>query len=152
MVDFSKHLQARLQKATSPSLHPPKRLPAAPRIVEVVPTLDDLDLLPSDRARIRTLTRKLGAANETMRELKANRDGFSGQLKSIFADTIGEKTKVDCDDWRVSYYRTTRASIDPKQLLARGVSPAVIAACTTKSENWALKVTARGEESEEDLE
>lgn len=145
MVDFAKHLKA-IRQSAAPNLNPTPRKEAKPS--EVVPDLRDLVEDSDERKTIMQLTEMHAVLGAEERAAKKAKDAIGVRLKPLCNDYA--LLKVQVGDIRLNYYLITRSTIIADKLRERGVSQAVINACTVETKAWALRTSLPGVNDEGD--
>lgn len=132
------------QKANRPSLIPVAAKPRAPeREVEVLPNADVI--LDAETARTLTELVETHAQLATrLRDLDAEKTACAERIKALCQDS--HLDRVQAGSYRVRLYDSPRSTIKRDLLLANGVTPAVIAACTVTTVSTNLRITAAKKE------
>lgn len=137
-----------LRRQNAPSFVPESRR-RQPKVEEIAPP--DIRELVADSLhldKILRLTTEQAAINHDIRELNKARKPLVEQIKSLC--NIYGLRKAQVDACRLAYFPVQKSAIKKELLLAAGVSPKIIAACTVTTESWNLKITEAGESEEED--
>lgn len=178
MVDFARLLKdkrakdtlekqlAKATKSSAPSMHPTWTPHKKKEEEPPPPSIDDLNVPPADRIKIRRLIGQHATITKTQSTLKKTKARLveGGDIKddegNVVDHVIGLKQlcklygldKFMVGENKAVYYTTTRKTINMDKLLAAGVSPAVILKCTDKKTIQQFKVSGpdtKGEEGEE---
>jgi hypothetical protein len=110
---------------------------------------DELDIQrlvssPVDRKRIYQLVGQDTRLANMEREARAARQPVRESIKHILNRYDISKCFVGL--MQVQYYNSPRLSISKEKLLAMGVHPKVIAACTVSVDSWQLRITPKKED------
>lgn len=138
-------------KAVQPNvnMNPRSAEPEPPaKVEEVVPRLVDVISTARERLQLQNLITERYQGGIYEKEAKARNKHLSEQIKKIMGENdIG---KLDYDDYRVNFFGSGRPYIDKNALLAAGVTPQVIEACTKRSSFSVVRVTLRGQPEDEE--
>lgn len=132
----------REQGKAAPSLHTGPREPreAKPKEDEEdAPHVLELGLDKADAGSLIRLAAQHRQYADEESKAKAKKDAISDKLKAICAAYA--ITKVSADGIRVSYYPTTRHTLDPKLLLLAGVKGQVLNNCTISTTSWSVRTS-----------
>lgn len=138
---------ARATAGTGASLVPPgiggTPLPPPRKEKEVVPGVDEVIADDSDKAILRELVQCYATRNATKKKLEKELKPLGESIK-VMLGSYG-LSKLTCDGLPISYYNMQRSTIDRDLLIASGVDPATIDACTRVSSSLTLKIGAEKE-------
>ncbi len=112
---------------------------------EIIPDISEVLELGETR-RVKTLVAKAVEQKLIARNAKNAAEPLVAQIKSFFED----RTKVMVGETRLTYFNMQRRSISADLLRAAGVSQTIINDCTVKSDNWVLKLSLPGQETDDD--
>ncbi len=157
MVDFKKKLKE-IAAQTAPSMipGPAEETPAPPEKPEELPNV--ATLIPNQKMRLEfeKLVDRHGEIGQELAPLNKERKTLTDKIKKL-AGTYGVGKAV-AGAWRINYFNSPRSSVDQTKLtqalLELGVSMATIKKAvdraTTVKDSYTLKVTALGDEGEEE--
>lgn len=142
-------LDARLKKslgtAAGSSMHPTswpdvdKEEPA-----EVIPDIREVVDSPAMRSQILQLVTESIEWQQEEKKAKENRKPLIDALK-VLIPAHCSASKFLVEGSKVTHYQTSRSSLSKDKLLAAGVSPQIIKACTVESKSYGLKITPAGD-------
>ena len=120
---------------------------------EVTPIADIREVInsPADRVKLLRLSSQSLMYAKLESDAKKARKPIVGSIKEIVSKYSGKMgLKFTVGDAVTSYYNSPRTRINTTKLLAHGISPTVIQACTDTEDCWQLRITAPGEKEEEE--
>jgi hypothetical protein len=127
---------AQSQLGSGPSLVPqaPVKEPE-----EVIPTVEELIGEAEDLETLRSLVAALVVPQAEVKRLEKVIDTIKPRIKVIVSQY--GIAKALCGESTLSYFATSRSTINRTKLLAAGVDESIIEDCTDKTESFSLKVS-----------
>jgi len=129
---------AQSQLGSGPSL-----VPQAPvtEPEEAIPTVEELIGEAEDLDTLKLLVNSLLIPQAEVKRLEKVIDTIKPRIKVI----VGQYgiAKARCGEAVLSYFPTSRSTVNAKKLLAAGVDEATITACTDVSQSFTLKVSEK---------
>lgn len=98
---------------------------------------------------IRLLAGEIRELGDAAAAVTKEKDAKTSRLKEILSNIGFEEGKFIAADVRVAFSSHNRETINSDKLLAKGILPDVIAACTDVKEVWTLRVTRINGEDED---
>lgn len=146
-MDLASRLAASV-KIAAPSIVPDGTKPKPePKPALVFTEIRELIANPAERLKFLRLSQASSSLAEEEKKIKYARRPITEQLKNLCVKYDIERAL--CNDVKVSYYDAPRSTISKELLLAQGVAPAVIAACTVVKSALTLRITPVGQDEEE---
>jgi hypothetical protein len=135
---------------SAPSLVPQDRPAPTPKAEEPPPPPQLADLVKDkkDFILLAKLIKSDMGWKETEAEAKKVRRGMEEKIKTLLG-RHGIVGSALLDDIRVSYHESERSTLNVNLLLSHGVSPATILACTDKKLFHTLRLSVKGERSDD---
>ena len=128
------------------SLLPPKRKVKEP---EIIPELSVIITNKYERSAIERLSNLIRLHGEEEYEAKRAKAPLVLELKAeLVRRGVTEKSVMLESGLKLSHYEVPRSSINVQKLLAHGVSPKIIVACTDVKKSMTLRVSLPGEKEE----
>jgi len=129
---------AQSQLGSGPSLVPQAPV-AEPE--EAIPTVEELIGEAEDLDTLKLLVNSLLIPQAEVKRLEKVIDTIKPRIKVI----VGQYgiAKARCGEAVLSYFPTSRSTVNAKKLLAAGVDEATITACTDVSQSFTLKVSEK---------
>ena len=126
---------AQSQLGTGPSL-----VPQAPvKEEEVVPSVEELIGEAEDLETLKSLVASIVLPKAEVKRLEKVIDAVTPRIKTLLSQYGIAKAK--CGESMLTYFPTTRSTINRTKLLAAGVDEAIINDCTDVSQSFTLKLT-----------
>lgn len=135
-------------KAAFPSLNPVPKPKKEPVEAEVLPDIREVVTSPADRMKIIRLVAESADLAMQEKQIKNARKPITEMLKKIIPD-LSSSLKFMADGVRVNMFTINRKSLSALKLREKGVSQAILDACTDTTAVITLKVTPAGESDEE---
>ena len=101
-----------------------------------------------DRLTFLRLAQESAELGKESKAIEKRREGVTAQLKILCAKYNVEAARAG--DTNVSYYSSTKSTLNKEKLIKAGVQPSVIVSCTDHKTSWTLRVTACGEANDEE--
>lgn len=130
---------------TAPSMVPQKRQakpkpePKAKAKAQEEPFVPAEDL-GSVGTILAELAESYAAYSAQEREAQAAKDELGSQIKALCKEH--GLSRVQSGTHRVAYYNVPRSTIKADLLMAKGIQPKIIEACTVRTDVWQVRVTA----------
>ena len=122
-------------------------VPPPPKQEESIPELKNLITDKKDYLELKRLVTASVQLQQQEAEIKKARKPVTDRLKNLLGKyAVG---KAQLDEARINYFASERKTITPAALLAHGISPNIIQACTTVTQSFTLKITT-GKDDDED--
>lgn len=135
-------------KAGAPSLNPVPKPKKEPLEAEVLPDIREVVTSPADRMKIIRLVAESADLAMQEKQIKNARKPITEMLKKIIPD-LSSSLKFMADGVRVNMFTINQKRLNQLKLREKGVSQAIIDACTDTVPVTTLKVTPAGESDEE---
>lgn len=126
---------AQSQLGTGPSLVPQAKQKEPE---EVIPTIDELIDEQEDKDTLRSLLNAYRVPHAEIKRLEKVVEPLKGRIKVLISQYGIAKAK--CDDDTITYYPSSRSTINRNKLLAAGVDEIIIDECTDTTESYTLKI------------
>lgn len=140
-------MAAVMPKAKAPSMVPAKK--EKKEKAPPPPDLREIDIDDDDRQQIARLVNQAAEYKRMEKDGKQNYGPLSDRIKALIQDNESVH-KFMCDGHRANLTKTQKSTINKDKLLAAGVAPGTITACTDITDSWMLTVTPAGVPDSED--